>query len=101
MIITKTIENKVVRLALAGRLDTITSGLLATELESIFEEGGVEKFVLDFFKVDYMSSAGLRVIINAQKKVNSLGLKLEITGVSESIKTIFDVTGFTKILTFV
>lgn len=101
MIITKTIENKSVKLALAGRLDTVTSSLLSAELEGIFEEKGVEKFVLDFFKVDYMSSAGLRVIINAQKRVTSLGLKLEITGVSESIKTIFDVTGFTKILTFV
>ena len=100
MIITKTENNGVISLALAGRLDTVTSSLLANELDSLFEEK-IEKLVLDFLKIDYMSSAGLRVIINAQKKVQSLGIKMEITNVHESIKSIFDITGFTKILTII
>ncbi len=97
MIITKTVEGKNIRLAMAGRLDTITSNLLSTELDNLFAEG-IDHLVLDFASLDYMSSAGLRVIINAQKKINAMGAKMELTGVTESIKTIFDITGFSKIL---
>ena len=97
MIITKTVNGRNITLAMAGRLDTITSNLLSTELDNLFAEG-IDHLVLDFASLDYMSSAGLRVIINAQKKINNMGAKMELTGVTESIKTIFDITGFSKIL---
>lgn len=97
MKITKTLEKKVVTLTLEGRIDTITSTKLSDELDNVLYEG-VDNLVLDFYGVDYMSSAGLRVIINTQKKLISRGATMELVKVNESIKSIFDVTGFSRIL---
>lgn len=98
MIITKSVNGTVITLTLAGRLDTVTSNLLSSELDNIVSES-FDKLVLDFYSIDYMSSAGLRVIINLQKRMTARGAKLELTGLNESIKSIFDITGFTKLLT--
>jgi anti-sigma B factor antagonist len=98
MIITKSVNGTVITLTLAGRLDTVTSNLLSGELDNIVSES-FDKLILDFFSIDYMSSAGLRVIINLQKRMTARGAKLELTGLNESIKSIFDITGFTKLLT--
>lgn len=85
-------------LALSGRLDTVTSNQLAQSLEQVFGQDKTN-LVLDLSDLDYISSAGLRVLLTAQKKVNSLGTRLEITGANATVKEVFDITGFSSILT--
>ena len=82
-------------IALEGRLDTTT----APELEkAINDEGEVLKsLVLDFKGVDYISSAGLRVLLTAQKKMNVQG-SMELRNVSEAVMDVFEMTGFADIL---
>ena len=82
--------------ALEGRLDTVT----APELEKCFKESlpGVTELVMDFEKLDYISSAGLRVLLSAQKTMNRQG-SMKLCHVSESIMEILEVTGFVDILT--
>lgn len=82
--------------ALEGRLDTVT----APELEKCFKESlpGVTELVMDFEKLDYISSAGLRVLLSAQKTMNRQG-NMKLVHVSESIMEILEVTGFSDILT--
>ena len=95
-----TIEKKVngteLIIELIGRLDTTT----APELEAEFkrEIGGVEKLVLDFVQLEYLSSAGLRVLLSAQKVMNKQG-EMIIKNVNSTIMDIFEVTGFSDILT--
>ena len=83
-------------LAVEGRLDTVTS----PELEAALKEelNGIESLTFDFSALDYISSAGLRVLLSAQKQMNKLG-EMKVTGVSEIIMEIFEVTGFSDILT--
>ena len=82
--------------ALEGRLDTMT----APELEETLKEAltGVEALTFDFEKLDYISSAGLRVLLAAQKTMNRQGA-MKVTHVNEIISEIFEVTGFSDILT--
>ncbi|MBR0507080.1 MAG: STAS domain-containing protein [Clostridia bacterium] len=79
-----------------GRLDTMT----APELEAVLKEEliGVEELTFDFEKLDYISSAGLRVLLSAQKAMNNQG-KMKIVHANEMILEIFEVTGFADILT--
>ena len=83
-------------LALEGRLDTLT----APELEDIIRNGlgGVEKLVLDFEKLDYISSAGLRVLLLAEKIMSRLG-GMRVLHVNETVMEVFEVTGFTDVIT--
>lgn len=97
MRIIKDVKDKNVVLAIEGRLDTVTSNQLASELSVVFE-GETVNLVFDFTQLEYISSAGLRVILTAQKKVNSLGTKMKITGANDSVKEIFDITGFSGII---
>ncbi len=94
--IEKTIENGTAAFALEGRLDTVT----APELEQALKEAldGLNELSLDFEKLDYISSAGLRVLLSAQKQMNRQGV-MKLTNVSETIMEIFEVTGFSDILT--
>ncbi len=87
--------NKLV-IAVAGRLDTNT----APELEASYKESitGIEDLVIDLKDLEYISSAGLRVILTMQKAMNKQG-KMVITNVSPTIMEIFDITGFADILT--
>lgn len=96
MKITKNAENEMLTMALEGRLDTTTAPELEKELEGSLE--GVKDLVLDFEKLDYISSAGLRVILKAQKVMNVQG-SMKIVHVSDAIMEIFDITGFVDILT--
>ncbi|MBR6352612.1 MAG: STAS domain-containing protein [Oscillospiraceae bacterium] len=82
--------------ALEGRLDTVSS----PELEECLREDlpGMTLLVLDFEKLDYISSAGLRVLLQAHKRMNGQG-RMVLRNVGESILEIFEVTGFTEILT--
>ena len=83
-------------LAISGRLDTTTVG----ELDALLANGldGVSKLVFDFAGLDYISSAGLRSLLSAQKKMNSQG-EMIIKNVNEIVSEIFDITGFVDILT--
>ena len=92
----KTIENGKATFALEGRLDTNTSPELEKELRETLP--GVSALELDFEKLDYISSAGLRVLLSAQKIMSRQG-EMKVTHVNETIMEIFEVTGFTDILT--
>jgi anti-sigma B factor antagonist len=97
MKITKNTNGNTTTLALQGRLDTVTSTQLANELSAVFE-GEAVNIVFDFSELEYISSAGLRVLLTAQKKVNALGTEMKITGANETVKEIFDITGFSGII---
>lgn len=94
--ITKSIENGNAAFALEGRLDTVTAPELETELKQSLD--GVNELRLDFGGLEYISSAGLRVLLSAQKIMNEKG-GMKLTNVNETIMEIFEVTGFTDILT--
>ena len=79
-----------------GRVDTTTAPALEAELKSSYD--GCESLVLDFAQVEYISSAGLRVLLSAQK-VMSRKNGMKLINVSEDIMEIFEVTGFSDILT--
>ena len=83
-------------LALTGRVDTTT----APELESVVKQslGGVTELIFDLAALEYISSAGLRVLLSVQKIMNKQG-EMKLTHVSEDIMEIFEVTGFAEILT--
>lgn len=83
-------------LALEGRLDTVTAPELEAALKDALE--GVEELILDFEKLDYISSAGLRVLLVAQKTMSQQG-GMKIRNVNEIIREVFDVTGFSDFLT--
>lgn len=87
MKITKNTSGNTTTLALQGRLDTVTSTQLANELSAIFE-GEAVNLVFDFAALDYISSAGLRVLLTAQKKVNVLGTEMKIIGANETVKEV-------------
>ena len=96
MKIEKTIIGSAAVLKISEALDTET----APELEALLrnELEGVDDLTFDFEELEYVSSAGLRVIINAQKKMNVAG-NMKVTHVNESVMEIFEITGFTTILT--
>ena len=83
-------------LAVEGRLDTTTAPQLEAELKQSIS--GVETLVLDFANLEYLSSAGLRVLLAAQKVMNKQG-EMVIRNVNETIAEIFEITGFSDILT--
>ncbi|MCD8012843.1 MAG: STAS domain-containing protein [Lachnospiraceae bacterium] len=89
-------DGRIMTVKLEGRLDTTTAPSLETELRR--EINGVEELTLDFNGLEYLSSAGLRVLLAAQKVMNRQG-SMVIRGVNETIQDIFDVTGFSDILT--
>ena len=96
MNITKKENGDALEVALQGRLDTMTAPQLEQELKSCL--GGVKELTLDLEGLEYISSAGLRVLLSAQKIMNKQG-SMEIRNVNEVIMEIFEVTGFTDILT--
>ncbi|MBQ6120230.1 MAG: STAS domain-containing protein, partial [Clostridia bacterium] len=95
MNITKTQNGTSLTIALEGRLDTTT----APELEQALKESmdGANELTLDFAKLDYISSAGLRVLLSAHKAMSKKG-GMKVTNVSEIVKEVFDETGFADIL---
>ena len=96
MTIEKNLNGTELTIAITGRLDTTT----APQLEAEFKQSitGVEKLVLDFATLEYLSSAGLRVLLAAQKVMNKQG-EMIIKNVNDTINEIFEVTGFIDILT--
>ena len=93
--IQKEINGSVAVVKLEGRLDTTTAPQLEAELKS--DLPGVTNLVMDFEKLEYISSAGLRVLLSAQKIMNKQG-EMKLIHVSDVINEIFEVTGFSDIL---
>ena len=96
MTIEKTLNGTELTINLIGRLDTTTAPQLEAELKQNIS--GVEKLVLNFAALEYLSSAGLRVLLAAQKVMNKQG-EMIIRNMNETIAEIFEVTGFSDILT--
>ena len=96
MTIEKNVNGTELNVKVIGRLDTSTAPQLETEFKQNIN--GVEKLVLDFAQLEYISSAGLRVILAAQKVMNKQG-EMIIKNVIDAINEIFEVTGFIDILT--
>ena len=87
-------DDKKLEIALEGRLDTNTSGDLESKIEEL---EGIEELILDFEKLYYISSAGLRVLLSMQKLMNKQG-SMKIINATDTVKDVFDVTGFSDIL---
>ncbi len=96
MKITKKLNGTALEIALEGRLDTVTAPDLEKELGQSLE--GVTDLTLDFSRLDYISSAGLRVLLSAHKTMSAKG-SMKVTHVSEIVREVFEVTGFADILT--
>ncbi len=96
MTINKKINGDVLEVALEGRLDTMTAPELEAELKN--DLGNAKELIFDFKKLEYISSAGLRVLLTAHKAMAAKG-GMKIKNVSELVQEVFDVTGFADILT--
>ena len=96
MTINKELNGNDLLIGLEGRLDTTTAPQLEEALKSAID--GITSLKFDFSKLEYISSAGLRVLLSAQKTMNKQG-SMVITGANETIMEVFEVTGFSDILT--
>ena len=83
-------------LEITGRLDTITAPALDKTINENLE--GVKTLLLDFKSLEYVSSAGLRVLLSAQKKMQQIGA-MKVINVCEEVMEVFEMTGFTDVLT--
>ena len=93
MNIEKKLENGVLTLAVGGRLDTNTS----PELEAEVTTEGVSEIVFDFAALEYISSAGLRVLMGAQKALAASGGKVRVVNPNAMVKGVLDIPGFSAI----
>ena len=96
MTINKNVNGTTLCIALEGRLDTTTAPELENELKTSLN--GITELIMDFEKLDYISSAGLRVLLSAQKTMTKQG-SMKIVHVNEMVMEVFEVTGFADILT--
>ncbi len=96
MTINKISDGEKLTLAIAGRLDTNSSPKLEAELRQSVD--GVTELIFDFSEVEYISSAGLRVLLAAQKVMNRQG-SMKLIGVSDEVMEVFEITGFADMLT--
>ena len=95
--INKTIENNVVTIESEGRLDTAS----APQLQAVVDEviGDVGAFVFDFKKLEYLSSAGLRILLTTQQIMEETGRPdVTVTGANDGIRSVFAITGFDNVL---
>jgi anti-anti-sigma factor len=97
MDITSRTQNDVTIVALAGSLDSNTSPQAQQALEEILASGA-RKVVVDFTACGYVSSAGLRVLLGAAKRLSGTGSGLRLFGLNESVREVFDISGFSQIL---
>lgn len=95
MTIEKKVNGSALEIALEGRLDTMTAPELEKELNAAL--GSADSLVLDFSKLEYISSAGLRVLLSAHKTMSAKG-GMKVTNVNEIVQEVFEVTGFSDIL---
>lgn len=97
MVIKKQLDGSKLTVKLSGRLDTTTAPEFESSLKQSLDK--VTDLTLDFSELDYISSAGLRVMLSAQKTMNAAKGSMRVVGSNEIVKEIFDVTGFSDILT--
>ena len=97
MKIIKSFNDNELVLTVEGRVDTITSQELEKEINDEF--GNFNSLILDLSSLEYISSAGLRVLIATQKKLKKQDIPMTIKNVNDAIKEIFRMSGFDKILT--
>ena len=97
MKVEKVCEDGKLTVKVEGKIDTATAPLFAAELQL----DGVKEVSFDLSAVEYVSSAGLRVFLNAQKALIAAGGQLSIAGANESVRRIFTITGFARIIKFV
>ncbi|WP_288266748.1 STAS domain-containing protein [Methanobrevibacter thaueri] len=96
MNIDKNYNDKELTLTVEGRIDTLTSKELEDEITA--ELGNFDSLILDFANLEYISSAGLRVLISTQKKLKADNIPMIIKNVTDSVNEIFRMSGFDKIL---
>ena len=96
MTIEKVLNGENAKLIVEGRLDTQTAPELEKEIDAVISD--LKELTFDMTGLEYVSSAGLRVILKAQKIMNTQG-SMKLTGVNDSIMEVFDITGFLDILT--
>ncbi len=96
MDITRSQQDDVTVVALAGRFDAQSAGEVDQSLEKVLAEG-CQKLLVDMSGVDYISSAGLRVLLSTAKKQNAAGGKLVLCGLKPYVQEVFEVAGFTTI----
>lgn len=96
MTITKNKNDNFLTLKLEGRLDTTTAPQLESELSENLD--GVTELTIDFAELSYISSAGLRVLLATQKRMNKQG-SMKLINVNEIVMEVFEITGFVDILT--
>ena len=90
-------QNGVALVALAGKLDIHTSPQAQQALDAILASGA-QKMVIDFTALDYISSAGLRVLLGTAKRLSGAGGALHLFGLNETVREVFDISGFSTIL---
>ena len=90
-------EQEKLCLKVKGRLDTMTSPQLDKEVETNLK--GTELLTMDLSELDYVSSAGLRVLLSAHKSMKKQGGSMVVRGVTEEVQEVFTITGFSEILT--
>ena len=98
MNVTTRSERDITILAFAGNIDSNTSPAAQQAIDA-FLAGGGKKLVVDFSALDYISSAGLRVLLGAAKKLQGAGSGLRLFGLNETVREVFEISGFSKILT--
>ncbi len=96
MNITKTVEGEKLTVVLEGRLDTLTAPELEESLSSALE--GIKELVLDLSGLEYLSSAGLRVVLSTFKTVSAAEGKMTICNANEMVSKVFELTGFGNIV---
>lgn len=96
MNVNKEINGALATLKIEGRIDTTTAPTLDSAIQEL--TGDVKELVLDMSGVEYVSSAGLRVLLAAQKKMNAIG-SMKLIGVCAAVMEVFEITGFSDILT--
>ena len=89
-------DNNIYIVAIAGSLDSTTSPEAQKSLDAVV--AGARKVVLDFTGLDYISSAGLRVLLGAAKQLRGSGGKLAMFGLNQSVREVFEISGFSTIL---
>jgi len=97
MTVSKKLDGATLKVSLEGRLDTLSAPQLETEISEI--PPGVTAVELDFANIAYISSAGLRVLLSTHKKMLMGGGTLTITNAVPAVREVFDITGFSGILT--
>lgn len=97
MKVTITQNANVVEAIIEGRLDTVTSSEFEKQLAPFYQTPGIE-LILDCNAMEYISSAGLRVVLIAHKSITANGGRFVVSNLSKEVRSVFDMTGFSRIL---